>query len=114
MTIFWLKPPHAAAAAAPTESVAAEPEYDEDGRRYVFRYGPAQPQQYTIDRDRLFRYARAHELPGARARMLRRDLRNAANFYEDVREIQTHPDVSVVETQASVEPVTRLRLRSAS
>ena len=109
MTLFWLRPTHAIDQPA-VEAAAADPEFDEDGRRYVFRFSPAQPQQYTINRDRLFSYARAHELPGTRSRTLRRDLRNAASFYEDVREIQTHPDV----VEMTSEPVPRLRLKSAS
>ncbi len=116
MTLFWLKLSNPQSTVAPRPNdPAAEPEYDEDGRRYVFRYTPVPIQSYSIDRDRLFHYVRTHELPGARARAIRRDQRNAASFYEDVREIQTHPDV-VPAYDASVpsESVTRLRLRSAS
>ena len=112
MTLFWLRPTHPIDRPA-AEAAATEPEFDEDGRRYVFRFAPAQPQQYTMNRDRLFAYARTHELPGARARAIRRDLRNSASFYEDVREIQTHPDV--IELASEPVPTSlRLRLRSVS
>ncbi len=116
MTLFWLKSAHPRNAASDgSESPKPEPEFDEDGRQYVFRYTPVPLQAYQMDRDRIFRYARTHELPSARARMMRRDRRNAASFYEDVREIQTHPDVvPLCEAPASLEPVARLRLRSAS
>jgi hypothetical protein len=81
--------------AVPEEEFPASetPQFDEEGRRYVFRFAPFTPHQYVVDRDRLFRYLRTHRLPGASARSIIRDQRNAANFYEDVREIQTHPDV---------------------
>lgn len=70
-----------------------EAEYDEDGRRYVFRFAPFTPQKYAIDRERIFAYRRRKKLPTMRERELVRDLRNAASFFEDVRDIQTHPDV---------------------
>ena len=114
MTLFWLKPTQLPCAPAPSEPTSEQPEFDEDGRRYVFRFSQLPPRRYQIDRDRLFFYARTHELPGPRARMIRRDLRNSANFYEDVREIQTHPDVVAVEGDPSTNSVTRLRLRSES
>jgi hypothetical protein len=84
------------------------PEFDEDGRKYVFRYPKSSGQSYTIDRERIFEYLATHEVPGARARRIRRDLANAANFYEDVREIQTHPDV------VPLDEVRRRRFRSVS
>jgi len=74
-----------------------EPEFDEDGRRYVFRYKTAAPPRYCIDRERLFRYMRRHALPGPVERRILRDRRNAAGFYEDIREIQTHADVEPIE-----------------
>ena len=114
MTLFWLKPTQLPCAPTASEPTSEQPEFDEDGRRYVFKYAQLPPPRYHIDRDRLFAYARTHQLPGARTRMIRRDLRNAANFYEDVREIQTHPDVVVMESENLANPVTRLRLRPES
>jgi hypothetical protein len=93
------------------ELTAAQPEtpqYDEDGRKYVFRYPKQMPQRYTIDRERIFHYLATHDVPGASARTIRRDLRNAANFYQDVREIQTHSEVE------PVDELTQRRFRSAS
>ena len=86
------------------------PQFDEDGRRYVFRYPPFAPQSYVIDRDRLFRYLRTHRLPGARIRSIIRDQRNAANFFEDVRDIQTHADVEpLIEKPREATKAPRLR-----
>jgi hypothetical protein len=73
-----------------------EPEFDEDGRRYAFRYPPFVRQQYRIDRERLFQYMRTHRLPTMNERRIVRDNRNRANFYEDIREIQTHADVEPI------------------
>jgi len=98
MTIMLFRPKHLEAieSAAPVLALlrdSEEIEFDEDGRRYVFRYPPFVRKDYRIDRDRIFHYVRTHELPGIQARRILRDRRNAANFYEDVRDIQTHSDV---------------------
>lgn len=81
---------------APPEPIAAPaaPEYDEDGRIYVFRYAWTKPQHYSIDRDRIFNYMSRRRLPDAGQRQLRRDVRNRADFFADVRELQCHPEVS--------------------
>jgi len=68
-------------------------EFDEDGRQWVFRFARTTPQRYAVDRDRIFDYMRKHRLPSEGVRQIRRDLRNAANFFTDVRDIQTHNDV---------------------
>lgn len=81
-------------------------EYDEDGRLWVFRYAHSAPQRYAVDRDRIFRYIKKHRLPSEGERQIRRDLRNAADFFTDVRELQTHTDIE------PVEPVERLRIVS--
>jgi hypothetical protein len=114
MTLFWTKQPRVCYGIAddPGQNAAQAPEYDEDGRRYVFRFAPVPPVKYNIDRDRLFSYLATHRIPGLFARRIRRDLRNAADFYEDVREIQTHADVLPL-VKEQTEPLTRLRLRSA-
>ncbi len=112
MTLFWLKTVQPQCAPVASEPASDQPEFDEDGRRYVFRFTRNAPQRYHIDRDRIFNYAKAHDLPSARARALRRDLKNAANFYEDIRDIQTHPDVVALESETTGSSVTRLRLRS--
>jgi hypothetical protein len=81
---------------APVPEAAAEaalPEFDEDGRLYVFRYPRTAPQRYTIERDRLFEYMKRRRLPDAGQRQIRRDVRNCADFFSDVREIQTPYDV---------------------
>lgn len=85
----------------PPEMPAAEPhagaapaEYDEDGRLWVFRFPRTAPQRYAIDRERIFEYRKKHRLPGEGERQIRRDMRNAADFYTGVREIQTHADVT--------------------
>jgi hypothetical protein len=92
---------------------AETPEYDEDGRRFVFRYRPVAPAKYHIDRERLFSYLATHRVPGVRQRSIRRDRRNAVNFYEDVRELQTHAEV-IPAAQEREDQLTQLRLRSAS
>jgi hypothetical protein len=75
----------------------AEPaEFDEDGRRYVFRYAAAAPKPCSIDRDRIFEYVKRRRLPSEAERSYRRDVRNAGDFFEDVRDIQTHYDVEDV------------------
>lgn len=65
------------------------PEFDEDGRLYVFRFARTAPQRYTIDFDRIFDYMRRRRLPDEGQRQIRRDVRNRADFFSDVREIQT-------------------------
>jgi len=107
-TILFRTPAAATPALQPTPPLALTPEpieYDEDGRRYAFRFPPRQPQPVVIDRDRLFEYARRRRhsadgqrplplLPDAGVRRFLRDLRNSADFYTSVRELQTHPDVT--------------------
>jgi hypothetical protein len=97
------------------QSPVPEPiEYDEDGRRYAFRFSHRQPQRAVIDRDRLFDYVRRSRptadgrrplplLPDAHARRYVRDLRNRADFYTSVRELQTHPDVVAFNGRRAVE-----------
>lgn len=91
-SVAWVKPfqirltpPAPVEAAAP----AAAPEFDEDGRLYVFRFARTKPQQYSIERDRIFEYLKRRRLPDAGQRQFRRDLRNRADFFADVRDIQT-------------------------
>lgn len=86
-------PPPAPTVAEPT-TAAAPAEYDEDGRLWVFRFPRTAPQRYAIDRERIFEYRKRHKLPGEGVRQIRRDIRNAADFYTDVRDIQTHSDVT--------------------
>ena len=81
------------------------PEYDEDGRLYAFRFPRWNPAPVAIDRDRLFDYARRRRptadgrwvrlLPDVEVRRFVRDLKNSADFYTDVRELQTHADVEL-------------------
>jgi len=106
--LFWLKQPNVPCTNEEAVAQSEAPQYDEDGRKYVFVYPKSTPQTYTIDRERIFDYLATHDLPGARARRIRRDLENAANFYEDVREIQTHADVE------PLDELTQRRYRSAS
>jgi hypothetical protein len=92
-SIVWTKPfrvrlSHPEPIPAPTPA-AAVPEYDEDGRLYVFRYARSIPQPYTIERDRIFEYMKRRRLPDEGQRQIRRDERNRADFFSDVREIQT-------------------------
>jgi hypothetical protein len=77
------QPPAAATPAVPTE-------FDEDGRAWVFRFARVEPQRYAVDRDRLFEYMKKHRLPREGHRKIRRDMRNRADFFTDVRELQTH------------------------
>lgn len=85
-------PPAPAETQSPQPAPAAQ-EYDEDGRLWVFRYPQSAPQHYAIDRERIFEYRKRHTLPGESVRTIRRDVRNCADFYTDVREIQTHPEI---------------------
>ncbi|HLI97193.1 MAG TPA: hypothetical protein VKT72_14085 [Candidatus Baltobacteraceae bacterium] len=71
----------------------AVPEFDEDGRLYVFRFARTAPQQCRIDRDRIFEYKKRKKLPDEGQRQIRRDMRNRADFFADVREIQTPRDI---------------------
>ncbi len=106
--LFRLKQSNVPCTDEETVAQPEAPQYDEEGRKYVFRYPAPAQRIYTIDRDRIFDYLATHDLPGTRARRIRRDLRNAANFYEDVREIQTHYDVE------PLDELTQRRFRSAS
>ena len=107
-TILFRTPAAPTPALKPTQpplALSPEPiEYDEDGRRYAFRFPPRQPQPVVIDRDRLFEYVRRRRtaadgrrslplLPDADVRRYVRDQRNRADFYTSVRDLQTHPDV---------------------
>ena len=89
------KPAEHETVAPPLETPAAAPvEYDEDGRIYVFRFARTTPQRCAIDRDRLFHYIKTHKLPDEADRALRRDLRNQVELYADLRDLQTHPDIT--------------------
>ncbi|HET9095624.1 MAG TPA: hypothetical protein VFN37_03095 [Candidatus Baltobacteraceae bacterium] len=66
----------------PAPVPAALPEFDEDGRLYVFRYPAAAPQHYEIKRDRIFEYMRRRRLPDEGQRQIRRDECNRADFWE--------------------------------
>jgi hypothetical protein len=96
-SVTWTKPfrIRLTPAVVPPEPLAAPaaPEFDEDGRLYVFRFARTAPQHYSIERDRIFEYLKRRRLPDAGQRQLRRDLRNRADFFADVREIQTASDV---------------------
>lgn len=78
---------------APPAPVPAAAEYDEDGRQYVFRFARTAPRPQTIERDRIFEYMKRHRLPDETDRQIRRDLRNSADVYADLRDLQTHPEV---------------------
>ena len=97
-TVDWTRPLrirfHPPTQAARTPEPAAPQEYDEDGRLYVFRYARSAPLHYSIERDRIFEYMRHRRLPDAGQRQIRRDVRNRADFFADVREIQCHSEVS--------------------
>lgn len=79
--------------AAEAPAAVSPAEYDEDGRLWVFRFPRTAPQRYAIDRERIFEYRKKHKLPGEGVRQIRRDLRNTADFFTGVRDIQTHADV---------------------
>jgi hypothetical protein len=98
-SVSWTKPfrPRVTPAAVgdqPANSAAVTPEYDEDGRLYVFRYTRSAPQQYAIERDRIFEYIKRRRLPTAGQRRIRRDVRNCADFFADVRELQYEYEVT--------------------
>jgi hypothetical protein len=92
-TVAWTRPLRLRVTpATPPQAEAstpAAPEFDEDGRLYVFRFARSTPQHYSIERDRLFEYIKHRRLPDAGQRRIRRDARNRADFIADVREIQT-------------------------
>lgn len=66
----------------PAAAPAALPEFDEDGRLYVFRYASASPRHYQIERDRIFDYMKRRRLPDEGQRQIRRDVRNQAELWE--------------------------------
>jgi hypothetical protein len=102
MTLTWLRPlrplegPLREALPASESELVPEPEFDEEGRRYAFRFPRRQRQPVSIDRERLFEYVATHKLPATSDRVRLRDQRNAANFFEDVRDIQTHAEVQEI------------------
>jgi hypothetical protein len=110
-SVSWTKPlllrvmPAAARSEEPVSTPAAPAEYDEDGRLYVFRFARTAPQRYAIERDRLFEYMKQRRLPTEGQRRIRRDARNCADFFSDVRDLQY--DYEVLPYEAS--QVTRLR-----
>ncbi|MGZ3503555.1 MAG: hypothetical protein ACXWNZ_07345 [Vulcanimicrobiaceae bacterium] len=88
--------------------------YDEAGREYVFRFAPRKPETYVVDRDRIFAFVKKRRkvlvgrstdagfrmiettaplLPDARLRAYLRDRKNTVDFFQDVRDLQTHPEV---------------------
>lgn len=93
---------------APSVAANSEPEYDEAGRLYVSRFRQSVPNRPVINRDRIFEFAKKRRrtvgdsrgwqpfLPTEETRRYVRDLRNAANFYEDVRDLQTHSEIRVL------------------
>ena len=97
-SVAWARPfrlrltPPSAPPQMPPAS-AAVPEYDEEGRLYVSRFARSLPQQYTIERDRIFEYMKRRRLPDAGQRQIRRDLRNSGDLYADVRDLEFHPDI---------------------
>jgi len=93
-TLAWtwpsrLKAPVVPAAQGQVSAAAQAVEYDEDGRIWAFRYERRAPAEYRIDRDRIFQYMKRHRLPDEGQRAIRRDLRNCADFFTAVRELQT-------------------------
>lgn len=94
-SIAWTKPFRVRLSSPepiPAAATPAAPEYDEDGRLYAFRYPRSVPRQYTIEFDRIFEYMKRRRLPDEGQRQIRRDARNRADFFADVREIQTPSD----------------------
>lgn len=97
------------------------PEYDEAGRLYVWRYKPVAPERPIVNRDRIFEFTRKRRrtvddpphwqpvLPTEDTRRFVRDVRNRANFFEDVRELQTHSEIRVVR---AIPETTTPRLRA--
>lgn len=98
-SIAWTRPFHVRLThpepilAAPPTAAPAVPEYDEEGRLYVFRFAWSAPTAYRIERDRLFEYMKRRRLPDEGQRQIRRDVRNRADFFSDVRELQTPNDL---------------------
>lgn len=88
-----LMPSEPQTAPAVPASVTPAVEYDEDGREYVFRYSREMPAPPAIVRERLFDYVKRHGVPGEIERQIRRDMRNRADLFSDIRELQTHPDI---------------------
>jgi hypothetical protein len=88
------------------ETVAERPkQFDEQGRELVFSFPPAQAHVYIVDRDRIFEYLKKRRklasgrsqplLPDANVRRYVRAQRNAADFFADVRDLQTHADIEL-------------------
>ncbi|MBV8489469.1 MAG: hypothetical protein JO199_02990 [Candidatus Eremiobacteraeota bacterium] len=87
----------------------APPEFDEEGRLYAFRFPKRKPEPVVIDRDRLFDYKRRRRhtadgrsvpvLPDVGVRRFLRDLRNRADFFTGVRDLQTHAEVEPYEPE---------------
>jgi hypothetical protein len=96
-SVTWTRPfrlRYTPAASPPqTLPVPTAPEFDEDGRLYVFRFARTAPQHYAIDRERIFEYKKRKRLPNEGERQIRRDFRNRADFFADVRDLQTPHDV---------------------
>lgn len=102
MTIATAKPVQPSVLPSPV------PEYDEAGRLYVSRYKPVMPERPIVNRDRIFEFAKKRRrtvddpprwqpvLPTEDTRRFVRDVRNRANFYEDVRDLQTHSEIVAV------------------
>lgn len=85
-SVAWPRPlrrlvAHETAPAQPPPAPAALPEFDEDGRLYVFRYARSAPEHYCIERDRIFDYMKRRRLPDEGQRQIRRDVRNQADFW---------------------------------
>jgi hypothetical protein len=118
LRVTILAPPKASAAPPARELPPAEQaiEFDEAGRRYVFRFPPRQPATYTLDRERIFAYTRRRRrvmggtfidgkffwktqplLPDFATRAYVRAAKNVVNYFEDVRDLQTHPEVIPLE-----------------
>jgi|GEM_PF-2101644 len=89
-------------------------QYDEQGREIVFRFTSHPQRVYVVDRDRIFDFIKRRRkavsrrwtssglrliettqplLPDASVRRYVRGLKNAVDFFADVRELQTHPEV---------------------
>jgi hypothetical protein len=91
-------------------------QYDEQGREVVFRFTASQAPTYVVDRDRIFDFIKRRRkavsrrwtnaglrfietsqplLPDASVRKYLRSQRNAADFFADVRDLQTHSEVEL-------------------
>lgn len=101
-SVAWTNPlrlavtlfPHSEVGESEPEIAPASDEYDEEGRRYVFRFARTRSGPCTIERDRIFEYMKRHRLPDETDRQIRRDLRNRADLFADIRDLQTHPDIA--------------------